>query len=146
MYGAFFNLLESEPQFHIFCILQHPCPAINSRDGVFKVISSVDFSPLVVFGLWPKRSVLVSCDLSAFLHVSAAWLSVTVFTCYHGYSVICLFFSDLLSTSSNSECQDGAAGAHTDCPFQRRIIPAHRLRPRRTHPEIFPVFIFFFNY
>ncbi|XP_014893710.1 pecanex-like protein 1 isoform X2 [Poecilia latipinna] len=45
---------------------------------------------------------------------------------------------DLLSTSSNSECQDGAAGAHTDCPFQRRIIPAHRLRPRRTHPEIFP--------
>uniref|UniRef100_A0A3B3WVW2 Pecanex-like protein n=1 Tax=Poecilia mexicana TaxID=48701 RepID=A0A3B3WVW2_9TELE len=46
--------------------------------------------------------------------------------------------NDLLSTSSNSECQDGAAGAHTDCPFQRRIIPAHRLRPRRTHPEIFP--------
>ncbi|XP_035029514.2 pecanex-like protein 1 isoform X2 [Hippoglossus stenolepis] len=44
---------------------------------------------------------------------------------------------DLLSTSSNSECQDGLAGAHTDCPFQRRIIPAHRLRPRRTHPEIF---------
>ncbi|XP_054885221.1 pecanex-like protein 2 isoform X2 [Poeciliopsis prolifica] len=44
---------------------------------------------------------------------------------------------DLLSTSSNSECQDGAAGAHSDCPFQRRIIPAHRLRPRRTHPEIF---------
>uniref|UniRef100_A0A3Q2QYH1 Pecanex-like protein n=1 Tax=Fundulus heteroclitus TaxID=8078 RepID=A0A3Q2QYH1_FUNHE len=45
---------------------------------------------------------------------------------------------DLLSTSSNSECQDGAAGGHADCPFQRRIIPAHRLRPRRTHPEIFP--------
>ncbi|XP_017286835.1 pecanex-like protein 1 [Kryptolebias marmoratus] len=44
---------------------------------------------------------------------------------------------DLLSTSSNSECQDGVAGAHADCPFQRRIIPAHRLRPRRTHPEIF---------
>ncbi|XP_029377036.1 pecanex-like protein 2 [Echeneis naucrates] len=44
---------------------------------------------------------------------------------------------DLLSTSSNSECQDGLAGAHADCPFQRRIIPAHRLRPRRTHPEIF---------
>ncbi|XP_035518857.1 pecanex-like protein 1 [Morone saxatilis] len=44
---------------------------------------------------------------------------------------------DLLSTSSNSECQDGLAGGHTDCPFQRRIIPAHRLRPRRTHPEIF---------
>ncbi|XP_026165330.1 pecanex-like protein 1 isoform X2 [Mastacembelus armatus] len=44
---------------------------------------------------------------------------------------------DLLSTSSNSECQDGLAGSHTDCPFQRRIIPAHRLRPRRTHPEIF---------
>ncbi|KAG7511799.1 pecanex 2 [Solea senegalensis] len=43
---------------------------------------------------------------------------------------------DLLSTSSNSECQDGLVG-HTDCPFQRRIIPAHRLRPRRTHPEIF---------
>ncbi|MED6275425.1 hypothetical protein CHARACLAT_026449 [Characodon lateralis] len=45
---------------------------------------------------------------------------------------------DLLSTSSNSECQDAAAGGHADCPFQRRIIPAHRLRPRRTHPEIFP--------
>ncbi|XP_003963837.2 pecanex-like protein 1 isoform X1 [Takifugu rubripes] len=44
---------------------------------------------------------------------------------------------DLLSTSSNSEGQDAAAGAHADCPFQRRIIPAHRLRPRRTHPEIF---------
>uniref|UniRef100_A0A3P8UW25 Pecanex-like protein n=1 Tax=Cynoglossus semilaevis TaxID=244447 RepID=A0A3P8UW25_CYNSE len=44
---------------------------------------------------------------------------------------------DLLSTSSNSECQDGPVGGHTDCPFQRRIIPAHRLRPRRTHPEIF---------
>ncbi|XP_026209574.1 pecanex-like protein 1 [Anabas testudineus] len=44
---------------------------------------------------------------------------------------------DLLSTSSNSECQDGMVGGHTDCPFQRRIIPAHRLRPRRTHPEIF---------
>ncbi|XP_044070859.1 pecanex-like protein 1 isoform X2 [Siniperca chuatsi] len=44
---------------------------------------------------------------------------------------------DLLSTSSNSECQDGLAGSHADCPFQRRIIPAHRLRPRRTHPEIF---------
>uniref|UniRef100_A0A673W3A9 Pecanex-like protein n=1 Tax=Salmo trutta TaxID=8032 RepID=A0A673W3A9_SALTR len=47
--------------------------------------------------------------------------------------------SDLLSTSSNSECQDGLAGGHTDCPFQRRIIPSHRLRPRRTHPEIFQV-------
>lgn len=47
--------------------------------------------------------------------------------------------SDLLSTSSNSEGQDAAAGAHADCPFQRRIIPAHRLRPRRTHPEIFLV-------
>ncbi|XP_034093997.1 LOW QUALITY PROTEIN: pecanex-like protein 2 [Gymnodraco acuticeps] len=44
---------------------------------------------------------------------------------------------DLLSTSSNSEGQDGLAGGHADCPFQRRIIPAHRLRPRRTHPEIF---------
>ncbi|TMS04340.1 Pecanex-like protein 2, partial [Larimichthys crocea] len=33
--------------------------------------------------------------------------------------------------------QDGMVGGHTDCPFQRRIIPAHRLRPRRTHPEIF---------
>ncbi|XP_034408082.1 pecanex-like protein 2 isoform X2 [Cyclopterus lumpus] len=44
---------------------------------------------------------------------------------------------DLLSTSSNSECQDGVVGGHADCPFQRRIIPAHRLRPRRTHPEIF---------
>ncbi|KAJ7984911.1 hypothetical protein DPEC_G00359670 [Dallia pectoralis] len=44
---------------------------------------------------------------------------------------------DLMSTSSNSECQDGLVGGHIDCPFQRRIIPAHRLRPRRTHPEIF---------
>uniref|UniRef100_A0A8B9LQF9 Pecanex-like protein n=1 Tax=Astyanax mexicanus TaxID=7994 RepID=A0A8B9LQF9_ASTMX len=44
---------------------------------------------------------------------------------------------DLLSTSSNSECQDVLVGGHSDCPFQRRIIPAHRLRPRRTHPEIF---------
>uniref|UniRef100_A0A1A8S030 Pecanex-like protein n=1 Tax=Nothobranchius rachovii TaxID=451742 RepID=A0A1A8S030_9TELE len=44
---------------------------------------------------------------------------------------------DLLSTSSNSEGHDGIAGGHIDCPFQRRIIPAHRLRPRRTHPEIF---------
>ncbi|XP_068423984.1 pecanex-like protein 2 isoform X2 [Clinocottus analis] len=44
---------------------------------------------------------------------------------------------DLLSTSSNSEGQDGLVGGHADCPFQRRIIPAHRLRPRRTHPEIF---------
>ncbi|KAM8852333.1 pecanex-like protein 2 isoform 1-T1 [Synchiropus picturatus] len=44
---------------------------------------------------------------------------------------------DLLSTSSNSECQDGLVGGHSDCPFQRRIIPSHRLRPRRTHPEIF---------
>ncbi|KAM9365793.1 pecanex-like protein 2 isoform 1-T1 [Pholidichthys leucotaenia] len=44
---------------------------------------------------------------------------------------------DLLSTSSNSECQDGLVGGHGDCPFQRRIIPSHRLRPRRTHPEIF---------
>ncbi|TSK22577.1 Pecanex-like protein 2 [Bagarius yarrelli] len=44
---------------------------------------------------------------------------------------------DLLSTSSNSECQDGLVGGHPDCPFQRRIIPAHRLRPRRTQPEIF---------
>lgn len=55
-------------------------------------------------------------------------------------SECCVFvFSDLLSTSSNSEGQDAAAGAHADCPFQRRIIPAHRLRPRRTHPEIFQV-------
>ncbi|XP_038846859.1 pecanex-like protein 2 [Salvelinus namaycush] len=45
--------------------------------------------------------------------------------------------SDLLSTSSNSEYQDELAGPHTDCPFQRRIIPAHRLRPRRTYSEIF---------
>lgn len=53
---------------------------------------------------------------------------------------VCVFvFSDLLSTSSNSEGQDAAAGAHADCPFQRRIVPAHRLRPRRTHPEIFQV-------
>ncbi|XP_035255977.1 pecanex-like protein 2 isoform X3 [Anguilla anguilla] len=44
---------------------------------------------------------------------------------------------DLLSTSSNSECQDGLVGGHSDCPFQRRIIPTHRLRPRRTHPEVF---------
>ncbi|XP_061601695.1 pecanex-like protein 1 [Cololabis saira] len=44
---------------------------------------------------------------------------------------------DLLSTSSNSEGHDGGAGGPADCPFQRRIIPAHRLRPRRTHPEIF---------
>ncbi|KAF7659007.1 hypothetical protein LDENG_00004300 [Lucifuga dentata] len=44
---------------------------------------------------------------------------------------------DLLSTSSNSECQDGLGSGHADCPFQRRIIPTHRLRPRRTHPEIF---------
>uniref|UniRef100_A0A3Q4AZ95 Pecanex-like protein n=1 Tax=Mola mola TaxID=94237 RepID=A0A3Q4AZ95_MOLML len=44
---------------------------------------------------------------------------------------------DLLSTSSNSECQDALGGGQADCPFQRRIIPAHRLRPRRTHPEIF---------
>ncbi|KAL0983823.1 hypothetical protein UPYG_G00133220 [Umbra pygmaea] len=44
---------------------------------------------------------------------------------------------DLLSTSSNSEGHDGLGGGHMDCPFQRRIIPAHRLRPRRTHPEIF---------
>ncbi|KAM6956226.1 pecanex-like protein 2 [Aplochiton taeniatus] len=44
---------------------------------------------------------------------------------------------DLLSTSSNSEGQDGLVGGQSDCPFQRRIIPAHRLRPRRTHPEIF---------
>lgn len=54
--------------------------------------------------------------------------------CSLGYT-----FSDLLSTSSNSECQDGLVGGHADCPFQRRIIPAHRLRPRRTHPEIFQV-------
>ncbi|XP_028843982.1 pecanex-like protein 2 isoform X2 [Denticeps clupeoides] len=44
---------------------------------------------------------------------------------------------DLLSTSSNSECQDGLVGGHADCSFQHRIIPVHRLRPRRTHPEIF---------
>ncbi|KAJ3610686.1 hypothetical protein NHX12_022778, partial [Muraenolepis orangiensis] len=44
---------------------------------------------------------------------------------------------DLLSTSSNSECQDALVGGQTEGPFQRRIIPAHRLRPRRTHPEIF---------
>ncbi|KAJ8247997.1 hypothetical protein GJAV_G00237000 [Gymnothorax javanicus] len=44
---------------------------------------------------------------------------------------------DLLSTSSNSECQDGLAGGHSDCPFQRRIIPTQRLCPRRTHPEVF---------
>ncbi|XP_030235637.1 pecanex-like protein 1 [Gadus morhua] len=44
---------------------------------------------------------------------------------------------DLLSTSSNSEGQDGLVGGHMEGPFQRRIIPAHRLRPRRTHPEIF---------
>nr|XP_061794428.1 pecanex-like protein 2 [Nerophis lumbriciformis] len=44
---------------------------------------------------------------------------------------------DLLSTSSNSECQDSVVAGHADCPFQRRIIPSHRLRPRRTHPEIF---------
>ncbi|XP_018604971.2 pecanex-like protein 2 isoform X2 [Scleropages formosus] len=44
---------------------------------------------------------------------------------------------DLLSTSSNSECQDGPVGGRSECPFQRRIIPGHRLRPRRTHPEIF---------
>ncbi|TRY96029.1 hypothetical protein DNTS_016546 [Danionella cerebrum] len=43
---------------------------------------------------------------------------------------------DLLSTSSNSECQDGPVGVSSDCPFQRRILPA-RLRPRRTHPEMF---------
>ncbi|CAF87350.1 unnamed protein product, partial [Tetraodon nigroviridis] len=52
----------------------------------------------------------------------------------------CVFvLSDLLSTSSNSEGQDAAAAARIDCPFQRRIVPAHRLRPRRTHPEIFQV-------
>ncbi|XP_056617505.1 pecanex-like protein 2 isoform X1 [Triplophysa dalaica] len=44
---------------------------------------------------------------------------------------------DLLSTSSNSECQDGSLGGPADCPFQRRILPTRRLRPRRTHPEIF---------
>nr|XP_055026955.1 pecanex-like protein 2 isoform X1 [Misgurnus anguillicaudatus] len=44
---------------------------------------------------------------------------------------------DLLSTSSNSECQDGVVGGPADCPFQRRILPTRRLRPRRTHPEIF---------
>ncbi|XP_061646869.1 pecanex-like protein 2 isoform X1 [Phyllopteryx taeniolatus] len=44
---------------------------------------------------------------------------------------------DLLSTSSNSECHDSTVGGHADCPFERRIIPSHRLRPRRTHPEIF---------
>lgn len=62
-------------------------------------------------------------------------------TCHHSVPSlpICPPCSDLLSTSSNSECQDGLGG-HTDCPFQRRIIPAHRLRPRRTHPEIFQVF------
>lgn len=60
------------------------------------------------------------------------------------YVCVCVFFfSDLLSTSSNSEGQDGMVGGHADCPFQRRIIPAHRLRPRRTHPEIFQVFIYF---
>lgn len=58
---------------------------------------------------------------------------------------VCVF-SDLLSTSSNSECQDGMVGGHTDCPFQRRIIPAHRLRPRRTHPEIFQVSTFTFYF
>ncbi|RXN25420.1 pecanex 2 [Labeo rohita] len=44
---------------------------------------------------------------------------------------------DLLSTSSNSECQDGLVGGPSECPFQRRILPTRRLRPRRTHPEIF---------
>ncbi|KAI2657786.1 Pecanex-like protein 2 [Labeo rohita] len=47
---------------------------------------------------------------------------------------------DLLSTSSNSECQDGLVGGPSECPFQRRILPTRRLRPRRTHPEIFQVF------
>ncbi|XP_061693169.1 pecanex-like protein 1 [Syngnathoides biaculeatus] len=44
---------------------------------------------------------------------------------------------DLLSTSSNSECHESMAAGQADCPFERRIIPSHRLRPRRTHPEIF---------
>lgn len=68
-------------------------------------------------------------------------LSLVHTTCHHSVPslTICPPCSDLLSTSSNSECQDGLGG-HTDCPFQRRIIPAHRLRPRRTHPEIFQVF------
>ncbi|XP_051503536.1 pecanex-like protein 2 isoform X4 [Myxocyprinus asiaticus] len=44
---------------------------------------------------------------------------------------------DLLSTSSNSECQDGLVGGPSECPFQRRILPTRRLQPRRTHPEIF---------
>ncbi|KAK1170562.1 pecanex-like protein 2 isoform X1 [Acipenser oxyrinchus oxyrinchus] len=48
--------------------------------------------------------------------------------------------SELLSTSSNSastDCQD--APAVTECPFQRRIVPVQRLRPRprRTHPEMY---------
>ncbi|CAB1313252.1 unnamed protein product [Coregonus sp. 'balchen'] len=49
---------------------------------------------------------------------------------FHTVHSKCKILGDLLSTSS--ECQDGLAGPHTDCPFQRR-----RLRPRRTHPEIF---------
>ncbi|MGH0140331.1 UNVERIFIED_CONTAM: hypothetical protein FKN15_004076 [Acipenser sinensis] len=47
---------------------------------------------------------------------------------------------ELLSTSSNSastDCQD--APAVTECPFQRRIVPVQRLRPRprRTLPEMY---------
>ncbi|XP_019901815.2 pecanex-like protein 2 isoform X2 [Esox lucius] len=43
---------------------------------------------------------------------------------------------DLLSTSSNSEFQDVLVGGYSDGPFPRPI-PPYRLRPRRTHPEIF---------
>ncbi|XP_039594386.1 pecanex-like protein 2 isoform X2 [Polypterus senegalus] len=47
---------------------------------------------------------------------------------------------ELLSTSSNSASagyQDGPTLGITECPFQRRIIPVRRLRPRRTRPEIY---------
>nr|XP_015218005.1 PREDICTED: pecanex-like protein 2 isoform X2 [Lepisosteus oculatus] len=44
---------------------------------------------------------------------------------------------ELLSTSSNSECLDGPAAGLPECPFQRRVVPVQRLRPRRTRPEIF---------
>lgn len=85
---------------------------------------------LITGNMWYPRRTFLSSPCAKLSFFSAPFSMITA----------CVsVFSDLLSTSSNSEGQDAAGGAHADCPFQRRIIPAHRLRPRRTHPEIFQV-------
>lgn len=104
------------------------------------------FFPLHVVLNCFQELILKSSYLCVYLLNHNFWLYNQAYSTYSQPPLCLCVISDLLSTSSNSECQDGLVGGHSDCPFQRRIIPAHRLRPRRTHPEIFQVSIAFIHF